>query len=355
MKHHTCFPEQPLDGCLPDSQTVHFSNRNQAQATVDAMGFRTSYAYDLQGQLQSIQDANGDFVTNVYMLTGGSLIDDAGTVTNTFSYWPYGELRTTVIGNLPTPFLYCGRWGYYTDTTGRIYVRARTYRPVFTRWLTVDPLWPWESAYRYGISRPLSVVDASGLSPALEPASPNAIISYFPFCVNDCAGCTKTNDLCKWVRDKGHSVPKEGLTGFVACCYGKVVACVDLDAYPKEFKLTPEERKKFTKCTRVHEEVHVKRFPKKGNCSSWITGKLKRHDCGVLGVRRAEASAEECPAFVAGISCMMKEYPDGCAKPESAACLRFRSECNSIKTHCLSNQIPKNVLDFCRKHCPDIM
>jgi hypothetical protein len=59
-----------------------------------------------------------------------ALIDDAGTVTNTFEYWPYGELRTPVLGALPTPFLYCGRWGYYTDTTGRTYVRARTYRPV---------------------------------------------------------------------------------------------------------------------------------------------------------------------------------------------------------------------------------
>src|SRR5690606_30523343 len=72
------------------------------------------------------------------------------------------ELRTSVIGNLPTPFLYCGRWGYYTDTTGRIFVRARTYRPVFTRWLTIDPLWPWESAYAYARSRPATLVDASG-------------------------------------------------------------------------------------------------------------------------------------------------------------------------------------------------
>jgi RHS repeat-associated protein len=91
-----------------------------------------------------------------------ALIDDAGTVTNTFSYWPYGELRSPVIGNLPTPFLYCGRWGYYTDTTGRIYVRARTYRPVFTRWLTVDPLWPWERAYGYGNTSPTVYIDPSG-------------------------------------------------------------------------------------------------------------------------------------------------------------------------------------------------
>jgi RHS repeat-associated protein len=91
-----------------------------------------------------------------------ALIDDAGTVTNTFSYWPYGELRTSVIGNLPTPFLYCGQWGYYTDTTGRIYVRARTYRPVFTRWLTVDPLWPTESSYIYALLSPSTRVDWSG-------------------------------------------------------------------------------------------------------------------------------------------------------------------------------------------------
>jgi YD repeat-containing protein len=48
------------------SQSVYFANRNQVQASIDAMGFRTTYAHDLQGRLQSTEDANGHFVTNVY-------------------------------------------------------------------------------------------------------------------------------------------------------------------------------------------------------------------------------------------------------------------------------------------------
>jgi RHS repeat-associated protein len=126
-----------------------------------------------------------------------ALIDDAGTVTNTFSYWPYGELRTPVMGNLPTPFLYCGRWGYYTDTTGRIYVRARTYRPVFTRWLTVDPLWPRESAYGYGDFAPLTFVDPSGATCMMSQSDIVVKLKTWPRCT---AVCNKVwYDVSSWL------------------------------------------------------------------------------------------------------------------------------------------------------------
>ncbi len=86
----------------------------------------------------------------------------ANAVTDTYTYWPYGELRTST-GSTVNPFRHGGAWGYYTDTTGRTYVRARTLGPGLTRWMTVDPLWPREVAYRYASASPNRFMDPSGL------------------------------------------------------------------------------------------------------------------------------------------------------------------------------------------------
>lgn len=144
-----------------------------------------------------------------------ALINDAGTVTNTFDYWPYGELRTPVFG-LPTPFLYCGQWGYYTDTTGRIYVRARTYRPVFTRWLTVDPLWPWEMAYVYGDFGPLTFVDPTGAACCAVPTTVYFKGSFF--CMN---GQHRTYE--KEIEFSESAPPVANVSSH--CGYSKAVPC----------------------------------------------------------------------------------------------------------------------------------
>ncbi|MEQ1824128.1 MAG: RHS repeat-associated core domain-containing protein [Fimbriimonadaceae bacterium] len=96
-----------------------------------------------------------------------ALINDSGVVTDTYTYWPYGELRTST-GSTVNPFKFCGAWGYYTDTTGRTYVRARTLRPGLTRWMTVDPLWPSEHSYIYAALNPVTLRDSSGLSATLS-------------------------------------------------------------------------------------------------------------------------------------------------------------------------------------------
>lgn len=64
-----------------------------------------------------------------------TIYDTTGTVTDTFTYWPYGEIRTST-GSTATPFKFCGTWGYYSDATGRLYVRARFYRDKIARWQT---------------------------------------------------------------------------------------------------------------------------------------------------------------------------------------------------------------------------
>ena len=94
-----------------------------------------------------------------------ALLDSSQIKSDTFTYWPYGEVRTRT-GSTPTPFQFVGTLGYYTDLgTDRVYVRARIYIPSLGRWLTADPLWPREDAYGYAALRPVMVQDASGRAP----------------------------------------------------------------------------------------------------------------------------------------------------------------------------------------------
>lgn len=94
-----------------------------------------------------------------------ALLGAGGNVTEQYVYWPYGELRTGDLGG--TVFLLVGTLGYYTELlTSRIDVRARYLLTNYARWLTVDPLWPWQYPYNYVASRPTDATDSSGLSPA---------------------------------------------------------------------------------------------------------------------------------------------------------------------------------------------
>jgi RHS repeat-associated protein len=91
-----------------------------------------------------------------------TLYDSSGAVTDTFAYWPYGEIRTSS-GSTGTPFKFCGTWGYHGNAAGRLYVRARVYREKLTRWQTVDPLWPILKRYGYANNLPNILPDPLGL------------------------------------------------------------------------------------------------------------------------------------------------------------------------------------------------
>lgn len=91
-----------------------------------------------------------------------ALRGSGGAITDTWEYWPYGEVRTRT-GSTTTPFQYVGTLGYYTDLTGNVYVRARSYQPKATCWMSVDPLWPDWPAYAYARQSPTSRRDRTGL------------------------------------------------------------------------------------------------------------------------------------------------------------------------------------------------
>src|SRR5579864_7024447 len=93
-----------------------------------------------------------------------ALLDNTQTQTDTFSYWPYGEVNVRT-GSTPTPFQYVGTKGYYQDSSSKTYVRARHLDTQKGRWLTQDPIGyeaeDW-NLYRYDRNNPTTNVDISG-------------------------------------------------------------------------------------------------------------------------------------------------------------------------------------------------
>ena len=120
------------------------------------------------------EETRGGVTTRYLGDTLGSVIkttDTSGNVTSTTTYWPCGEVRTQT-GTNPSPWGFCGVWGYLTDAVSRMYVRARHYRADVSRWLTVDPLWPKEEAYIYKESLPLNFADPTGLGGNVANTTP---------------------------------------------------------------------------------------------------------------------------------------------------------------------------------------
>jgi RHS repeat-associated protein len=119
-----------------------------------------------------------------------------GTTTYTAKYWPYGEVRTET-GTNPSPWGYVGTLGYYRDALNRLYVRARYLLTKLARWQTVDPLWPEEMAYGYVGSKPIAVVDVTGMG------------KLFDACLAALCASKSTFELVQGVKGIGSFVEKE--------------------------------------------------------------------------------------------------------------------------------------------------
>lgn len=145
-----------------------------------------------------VEETRNGVVTEYVPDTLGNVIkttDESGNVTSETTYWPFGEVRTQT-GTNPSPWGFCGVWGYLTDAVSRMYVRARHYRADTSRWLTTDQFWPWEPVYSYANNLPATLIDPSGL------------FGYGNYCgtrngnagtdspINDVDACCKVHDDC---------------------------------------------------------------------------------------------------------------------------------------------------------------
>jgi RHS repeat-associated protein len=93
-----------------------------------------------------------------------ALLDGTSTKTDTFEYWPYGEIADRV-GNTATPFQYIGIFGYYRDRNSADYVRARYLDKSRGSWITDDPVLVMRGSYLYADTNPISERDTTGLDP----------------------------------------------------------------------------------------------------------------------------------------------------------------------------------------------
>lgn len=122
--------------------TVRYTSMNRRIVAETRAGSRSFFGRDTLGSTVAIYDATG-------------------SPTDTLTYWPYGEVRTST-GSSVSPFKFCGIWGYYSDSTGRSYVRSRFYRDKLATWQSRDPIWPRERAYTYSKLAPVKYVDPTG-------------------------------------------------------------------------------------------------------------------------------------------------------------------------------------------------
>lgn len=137
-----------------------------------------------------------------------ALLDNTQTQVDTFTYWPFGEVRTST-GTTPPPFQFVGTKGYYSDGIGRAYVRARNLHTAKARWLTEDPIRNPAgdtNAYMYSHANPVSVTDPSGL-----------------FCVGPDPKCDPSNiGQCMRICDRNkmqlHDCTRHLFTIHCQCC-----------------------------------------------------------------------------------------------------------------------------------------
>lgn len=91
-----------------------------------------------------------------------ALTNDAGAVTTTYAYEPFG--KTTITGTSTNPFQYTGR---ENDGTGLYYYRARYYSPRLQRFISEDPLGIISgdlNYYAYVANDPLNLTDGFGFT-----------------------------------------------------------------------------------------------------------------------------------------------------------------------------------------------
>jgi RHS repeat-associated protein len=180
------------------------------------MAMSVTYA-TVHGRL--VEENRGGLVTEYVPDTLGNVImttDESGTVTSTTTYWPFGEVRSQT-GSNPSPWGFCGVWGYLTDAVSRMYVRARYYRADASRWLTVDPVWPIEQTYQYVDGTPTTITDRTGLAGQGLGAALGAALG----------GCLVSGGISligSWIR--GDSFGVAACKAGFACAAGAILAAI---------------------------------------------------------------------------------------------------------------------------------
>ena len=163
------------------------------------------------------------------------LIDSTQTITDTFSYFPYGEVATRT-GTTATPFQFLGTLGYYRDSASRTYVRARTLNTAQGRWMTQDPIGfdgGDYNLYRYVENNVVTWSDPSGLDPCSDGSCDGPGRSGTGGGNNGTGGGGGSNLSC-WAREFLNICRSEEMptSPYFACVLAKKICGLSLDPFP---------------------------------------------------------------------------------------------------------------------------
>jgi RHS repeat-associated protein len=151
---------------MPVTQYI-WDRDNVLYESDDADELVVEYLYEPQQYGRLVSELRGAVTYMHYYDALGStvaLTDQNGNVTDTYVYSATGE-ELHRIGTSESPFRWNGDSGYYWDVEVQMYyVRARTYSPPLSRWLSEDPLGfvAGPNKYRYVAGQPTTLSDPSG-------------------------------------------------------------------------------------------------------------------------------------------------------------------------------------------------
>ena len=144
-----------------------------------------------------VSDPNGNLVAE--------FDEQSQSVKYEADYWPFGEVQSES-GTKQSEWGFGGTLGCMTDLPSMVYMRARTYRPSYGRWQTVDPIWPITDGYGFVHNSPVVWVDPQGLnvmpvfpSPG-SPPYPTSCSKYWnEYVYRYCNNCYRNPSAnCKW-------------------------------------------------------------------------------------------------------------------------------------------------------------
>jgi RHS repeat-associated protein len=145
-------------------------NQGLAQLALERDGNNALIRRYVYGQRRISQTAGSS--TSYYLYDGlgsvANLTSSTGSTQWTWSYEPFGSIRTETKASGQQPDNFMKFTGEYLDPTALYHLRARQYDPASGRFLTRDPLRvaaadPTVSSYTYANNRPTLFVDPTGL------------------------------------------------------------------------------------------------------------------------------------------------------------------------------------------------
>ncbi|OXM70604.1 type IV secretion protein Rhs [Amycolatopsis vastitatis] len=156
-------------------------------------GAATTYAHDVDGKLTGLVDTAGKHHNAVTDYQGSiiALLDDAGALTATYSYTPYGA-GAAITG--PAADANRLRWiGGYQTQLGNYLLGYRQFNSTYARFTQPDPTGQEDNAYAYGKGDPLNNTDATGaLSFGSILKTAGTVLQKVYGCVSGAVGAERT-------------------------------------------------------------------------------------------------------------------------------------------------------------------